>query len=51
MLVALDARVSYTASWFDGIDRNIAGANYGAIASFTRPTRADNGTGADNGRG
>jgi RHS repeat-associated protein len=32
------ARVSYTASWFDGIDRNIATANYGAIASFTRPS-------------
>jgi RHS repeat-associated protein len=32
------ARVSYTASWFDGIDRQIATANYGAIASFTRPS-------------
>jgi RHS repeat-associated protein len=31
------ARVSYMASWFDGIDRSIASANYGAIASFTRP--------------
>jgi RHS repeat-associated protein len=34
------ARVSYTAGWFDGIDRNIAAANYGAIASFTRPSTA-----------
>jgi RHS repeat-associated protein len=33
-----EARVSYTASWFDGIDRPIAGANYGAISSFTRPS-------------
>ena len=32
------ARVSYMASWFDGIDRSIGSANYGAIASFTRPT-------------
>ena len=32
------ARVSYMASWFDGIDRSIASANYGAIASFTRPS-------------
>ena len=32
------ARVSYVASWFDGIDRSIGSANYGAIASFTRPT-------------
>ncbi len=32
------ARVSYTASWFDGVDRGIASANYGAIASFTRPS-------------
>ena len=32
------ARVSYVASWFDGIDRFIAAANYGAIASLTRPT-------------
>jgi RHS repeat-associated protein len=31
------ARVSYVAGWFDGIDRNIASANYGAISSFTRP--------------
>jgi RHS repeat-associated protein len=30
------ARVSYWANWFDGIDRGIASANYGAIASFTR---------------
>jgi RHS repeat-associated protein len=27
------ARVSYTASWFDGIDRSIASANYGAPSS------------------
>ena len=33
-----EARVSYAAGWFDGIDRQIASANYGAIASFTRPT-------------
>src|SRR6185437_13304580 len=32
------ARVSYTANWFDGIDRQIASANYGAIGTFTRPT-------------
>jgi hypothetical protein len=32
------ARVSYSASWFDGIDRMIASANYGAIASFTHPS-------------
>jgi YD repeat-containing protein len=31
------ARVSYLANWLDGIDRSIASANYGAIASFTRP--------------
>jgi RHS repeat-associated protein len=30
------ARVSYTASWFDGIDRVIASANYGT-ASSSRP--------------
>jgi len=33
-----EARVSYVANWFDGIDRRIAAANYGAIASFTRPS-------------
>ena len=32
------ARVSYAASWFDGIDRFVASGSYGAIASFTRPT-------------
>ena len=32
------ARVSYVATWFDGIDRAIANANYGAISSFTRPS-------------
>jgi len=32
------ARVSYTANWFDGVDRSIATANYGAIASFTPPS-------------
>jgi RHS repeat-associated protein len=32
------ARISYSASWFDGIDRVIANGNYGAISSFTRPT-------------
>src|SRR5579871_3413123 len=31
------ARISYTASWFDGADRPIATANYGAASSFTRP--------------
>jgi RHS repeat-associated protein len=32
------ARISYMASWFDGVDRTIASANYGAITSFTRPS-------------
>ena len=32
------ARVSYAAMWFDGIDRVIANANYGALSSFTRPS-------------
>ena len=32
------ARVSYSATWYDGIDRLFATAAYGAIASFTRPT-------------
>jgi hypothetical protein len=27
-------RGTETANWFDGIDRSIASANYGAIASF-----------------
>jgi len=31
------ARVSYIAGWFDGLDRAIATANYGAASSFTRP--------------
>ena len=35
--VITNARISYAAAWFDGIDRSIAAANYGAIASFTRP--------------
>jgi RHS repeat-associated protein len=39
------ARVSYMAMYYDGIGRNIATANYGAISSFTRPsttpTRSD----------
>lgn len=30
-------RISYAASWFDGIGRAVASANYGSIASFTRP--------------
>ncbi len=34
------ARITYVASWFDGIDRNIASANYGAIVSLTRPSTA-----------
>ena len=33
-----EARVSYTANWFDGINRTIASASYGAIAGFTRPS-------------
>jgi hypothetical protein len=37
-LTTSNARVSYTAGWFDGIDRTIASANYGAISSFSRPT-------------
>ncbi|MDB5293544.1 MAG: repeat-associated core domain protein [Phycisphaerales bacterium] len=32
------ARISYMAMWYDGIDRPIASGNYGATASFTRPT-------------
>ena len=32
------ARISYMATWFDGIDRQIASANYGAISSFSRPS-------------
>jgi hypothetical protein len=33
------ARLSYTASWFDGINRTIASANYGAMTgTFTRPS-------------
>ena len=31
------ARVSYSASWYDGINRAISSANYGAISSFSRP--------------
>ena len=34
------ARVSYAASWYDGADRPIASANYGAAASFSRPSTA-----------
>jgi RHS repeat-associated protein len=37
-LTSSNARISYTAAWFDGIDRTIAFANYGAISSFTRPS-------------
>jgi RHS repeat-associated protein len=36
-LTSSNARISYAASWFDGIDRPIAAANYGAIGSFTYP--------------
>jgi RHS repeat-associated protein len=36
-LTSSNARISYTAAWFDGIDRPLASANYGAISSFTRP--------------
>jgi RHS repeat-associated protein len=32
-----NARITYTAAWSDGIDRQIAFANYGAASSFTRP--------------
>ena len=35
-LTSSNARVMYSASWFDGIDRKIASANYGAAASFSR---------------
>ena len=38
-LLSPTARVSYSAAWFDGIDRQIASANYGAAASFTYPAR------------
>lgn len=31
-------RISYAASWFDGIGRTISSANYGSITSFTRPS-------------
>jgi YD repeat-containing protein len=31
-------RASYMAGWFDGINRSLASANYGATSSFTRPT-------------
>jgi RHS repeat-associated protein len=32
------ARISYSAGWYDGINRSISNAAYGAISSFTRPT-------------
>jgi len=31
------ARVSYAATWYDGIDRAYSSANYGALSSFSRP--------------
>lgn len=31
------ARVSYGANWYDGINRPIAAAHYGSVASFARP--------------
>ncbi|MEA2736293.1 MAG: hypothetical protein QOE14_2744 [Humisphaera sp.] len=31
------ARVSFSASWYDGGDRQIATARYGAVSGFTRP--------------
>lgn len=31
-------RLSYNASWYDGIGRAFASADYGAISSFSRPT-------------
>jgi len=37
-LTSSNARVMYSAAWFDGIDRQIASANYGAASSFTRPS-------------
>jgi RHS repeat-associated protein len=37
-LTSGNARIMYTAAWSDGIDRQIASANYGAAASFTRPS-------------
>ena len=37
-LTSSNARIMYSAAWFDGIDRQIASANYGAAASFSRPT-------------
>ena len=36
-LTSSNARIMYTAVWSDGIDRQIAFANYAAAASFTRP--------------
>ena len=30
-------RTSYTANWYDPAGRSVASANYGALASFTRP--------------
>ncbi len=36
-LTGTNARVMYTAAWFDGIDRPIATSNYGAATSFSRP--------------
>ncbi len=37
-LTSSNARIMYTAAWSDGIDRQIASANYGAVSSFTRPS-------------
>jgi RHS repeat-associated protein len=36
-LTSGNARIMYTAAWFDGIGRAIATASYGAASSFTRP--------------
>ncbi len=37
-LTSSNARIMYAAVWSDGIDRQIASANYGAASSFTRPS-------------
>jgi RHS repeat-associated protein len=36
-LTSSNARISYTAGWFDGVNRSIATANYGAASGFSRP--------------
>jgi len=41
-----EGRASYTATWFDGINRPIAAGNYGAASSFTRPTTPPSSSGS-----